>query len=83
MLPGGAGAGGALRFLTSESQLAAQRALATHPEGNDVIFDPGLDHLDDRTRSRTSGDNISDCFDRMGDPFADPPPRASRQLPMQ
>jgi predicted TIM-barrel fold metal-dependent hydrolase len=29
MLPGGSGAGGALRFLTSESQLAAQRALAT------------------------------------------------------
>jgi predicted TIM-barrel fold metal-dependent hydrolase len=163
MLPGGAGAGGALRFLTSESQLAAQRALATmvfggvfarhpyltvlleetqagwlpsfidrlerltqphlerfinvwpydltageilhrnvratplvsqgddamilldqipdmmvfssdfpHPEGNDVIFEPGLDRLDDPIRRSYLGGNIADCFERMGDPLPAP-----------
>ncbi len=160
MLPGGSGAGGALRFLTSESQLAAQRALATmvfggvfarhptltvlleetqagwlpsfvdrlerltqphlerfinawpyeltagefmrrnvratplvsqgdnalsllaqipemmvfssdfpHPEGNDVIFEPGLDLLDEQTRASYLGGNIAECFERMGDPL--------------
>jgi predicted TIM-barrel fold metal-dependent hydrolase len=166
MLAGGAGAGGALRFLTSESQLAAQRALATmvfggvfarhpnltvlleetqagwlpsfvdrlerltqphlerfinvwpydltagefmhrnvratplvsqgddalallgqipdmmvfssdfpHPEGNDIIFDPGLEHLDVGMRESYLGDNIAACFERMGDPL---PALASR-----
>ena len=161
MLPGGAGAGGALRFLTSESQLSAQRALATmvfggvfarhpnltvlleetqvgwlpsfvdrlerltlphleqfinvwpydltagefmqrnvratplvsqgddtmslleqipdmmvfstdfpHPEGNDVLYDPGLSTVDDALRESFLGTNIAACFDRMGDPLA-------------
>jgi predicted TIM-barrel fold metal-dependent hydrolase len=160
MLPDGSGAGGALRFLTSESQLAAQRALATmvfggvfarhpnltvlleetqvgwlpsfvdrlgrltqphldqfinvwpyeltadefmrrnvratplvsqgddtmellgqipdmlvwstdfpHPEGNVVYYDPGLATVDEELRSSFLGDNIAECFARMGDPL--------------
>jgi predicted TIM-barrel fold metal-dependent hydrolase len=163
MLPGGSGAGGALRFLTSESQLAAQRALATmvfggvfarhpnltvlleetqagwlpsfidrlerltlphldrfinvwpydlsagaymhrnvratplvsqgddalslleeisdmmvfssdfpHPEGNDVIFEPGLARLDEELQASYLGGNIAECFRRMGDPLPVP-----------
>ena len=46
-----------------------------HPEGNDVVFAPGLDDLDVRLRASFLGDNIGACFGRMADPI---PARASR-----
>jgi predicted TIM-barrel fold metal-dependent hydrolase len=50
MLPGGAGAGGALRFLTSESQLSAQRALATMVFGGVFARHPNLTVLLEETQ---------------------------------
>ena len=50
MLPGGSGAGGALRFLTSESQLAAQRALATMVFGGVFARHPNLTVLLEETQ---------------------------------
>jgi predicted TIM-barrel fold metal-dependent hydrolase len=50
MLPGGSGAGGALRFLTSESQLAAQRALATMVFGGVFARHPKLSVLLEETQ---------------------------------
>ncbi|MGA2306519.1 MAG: amidohydrolase family protein [Acidimicrobiales bacterium] len=40
-----------------------------HVEGNDVIFEPGLNSLADEVRSAFLGDNIAECFVRMGDPL--------------
>jgi hypothetical protein len=50
MLPGGSGGGGALRFLTSESKLAAQRALATMVFGGVFARHPTLTVLLEETQ---------------------------------
>jgi predicted TIM-barrel fold metal-dependent hydrolase len=67
MLPGGAGGGGALRFLTTESQLAAQRALATMVFGGVFARHPNLTVLLEET---TSGwlPSFVDRLDRLTQP---------------
>jgi predicted TIM-barrel fold metal-dependent hydrolase len=62
MLPGGSGGGGALRFLTSESQLAAQRALATMVFGGVFARHPNLTVLLEETQVGW----LPSFVDRMG-----------------
>ena len=69
----GFGDAGALDFLAEFPDLCVFSSDYPHQEGNEnpiELYRPGLDALDDELRARFLGENMAECFARMGDPLA-------------